>query len=128
MTALSDALEAAQAKALAALEKAFVRDVLNESDFLAKLDEIGATDVADQGQLLACLHVLKEQGQTEPAYTERRKTEKPTAAQAGYIARLADERGFPAPDLAGVNREQASEIITSLQNGTYDPAKYDVPF
>ena len=128
VSALTEALVAAQAKALSALEKAYVRGTLDVEAFTARMDEIGCTDTVDQALLLAALDTLKEHGQTEPAYTEKRQTEKPTDAQSSYIAKLADERGFTAPDLAGVTRAQASEIIDSLRNGTYDQSKWEMPF
>ena len=80
MTALSDALAAAQAKALAALEKAYVRGTLDVEAFTARMDEIGCSDTVDQALLLAALDTLKEHGQTEPTYTERRTNDKPTDA------------------------------------------------
>jgi hypothetical protein len=128
MTALAEALAAAQAKALSALEKAYVRDAITLEQFVARMTEIGCADTVDQALLLAALDTLKEHGQTEPSYTEKRQTEKPTEAQTSYIGKLADERGFTAPDLAGVTRAQASEIIDSLRNGTYDQSKWEIPF
>ena len=128
MIALAEALAAAQAKALSALQKAYVRDAITVEQFIARMTEIGCTDTVDQSLLLAALDTLKEHGQTEPAYTEKRQSEKPTDAQISYIGKLADERGFTAPDLAGVTRAQASEIIDSLRNGSYDPAKWEIPF
>ena len=126
--ALAEALAAAQAKALSALEKAYVRGALDAEQFSARMTEIGCTDTVDKALLLAALDTLKEHGQTEPGYTEKRQTEKPTEAQAAYIAKLADQSGFTAPDLAGVTRAQASEIIDSLRNGTYDASKWELPF
>jgi hypothetical protein len=128
MSALTEALVAAQAKALAALEKAYVAQKLDPTALVAGMDEIGCTDKVDQSALIAALDVLIVYGQTEPAYTEKRQTEKPTDAQRSYIGRLCAERELEAPDLAGVTRAQASEIIDSLQRGTFDAAKYSVPF
>ena len=128
MTALSDALAAAQAKALAALEKAYVRDAIGLDEFRERCEAIGCTDTVDRVTLIQALDVLKELGASEPAYTERRTTEPATEAQRSYIAKLCDERGFTAPDFAGTTKEQAGTMIDELKNGNYDPAKYDVPF
>ena len=129
MSALSDALAAAQAKALAALEKAYVRGALDYEQFIARMDDIGCADDIDQALLVFALDVLKEYGQTEPAYTEKRQTEKPTQAQIDYVGRLATEKGLAVPDLTGATRAQASEVISELLNGTFDPAKWpDIPF
>jgi hypothetical protein len=128
VSALAEALVAAQAKALAALEKSYVRGELTTEQFTMRMAVIGCTDNIDQGLLIEALDVLREFGQTEPTYTEKRQTEKPTSAQVSYIGRLCAERELTAPDLAGVTRAQASEIIDSLQRGTYDEAKWALPF
>jgi len=129
MTALSDALAAAQAKALSALEKAYVRGALDYEQFIARMDEIGCADDIDQALLVFALDVLKEYGQTEPAYTEKRQTEKPTDAQLALVAKMASERGFTAPDMTGATRAQVSEVIDAIRNGTFDPAKWpEIPF
>lgn len=128
MTALAEALAAAQAKALAALEKAYVRGALDAEALTQRMNEIGCTETLDQDLLVAALDTLKEYGATEPAYTEKRNTEKPTDAQANYIKRLAGEKGYEVPDLAGCTRVQASEIIDTMNRGTYDPEKWSLPF
>lgn len=129
MSALSDALTAAQARAITALERAYLAGIVDGSQLLESLNALGATDVIEQGELLVCLNVLREYGATvgngdRPA----RQSEPATEPQRGLIAKLADERGVVAPDLAGVTKTQASEIITSLQNGTYDAERWVVPF
>jgi hypothetical protein len=128
VSALSEAVDAAQAKALAALEKAYVRGHIDAEALVEKMNAIGCRDGLDHAALIEALDVLHFYGQTEPTYTEKRQTEKPTAAQVSYIGRLCAERELTAPDLAGVTRAQASEIIDSLQRGTYDEAKWTVPF
>ena len=129
MTALADALTAAQAKALAALEKAYVRGALDLDQFQSQMEMIGCTDKVDQDLLIASLDTLRQYGQTEPAYTEKRQTEKPTQAQISYVEKLAGEHGYQVPDLTGATRAQASEVISAMQKGTYDPAKWpDIPF
>jgi hypothetical protein len=128
VSALTEALVAAQAKALAALEKAYVAQKLDPTALVAGMDEIGCTDKVDQSALIAALDVLIVYGQTEPTYTEKRQTEKPSQAQLDYIAKLVEHHQAQAPNLAGVTRAQASEIIDSLQRGTYDASKWTVPF
>ena len=128
MTALSDALAAAQAKALAALEKSYMRDLIDSETLRSSMDQIGCTDTADQLQLLAMLDTLKIHGASEPTYTERRTTEKPTDAQVSYMKKLADDHGFASPDLAGMSRDDVSKIIDELKAGSYDPDKHALPF
>lgn len=128
MTALSDALAAAQAKALSALEKSYVRGVIDTEALVEGMNAIGCTDTVDQVLLVESLNTLKEHGTSEPTYTERRQTEAPTEAQKVYIAKLAYDRGCVSPDLAGVSRAEASQIIEELKAGTYDPDKHSLPF
>jgi hypothetical protein len=47
--------------------------------------------------------------------------------QMAYIASLSDSKGVVAPD-GPLTKVQASEVIDSLQNGSYDPDKWTVPF
>jgi len=127
VSALAEALIAAQAKALAALEKAYVRGTIDGEELTERMNEIGLTDAVDQGLLIAALDTLKEHGAGAPAQPER-TADKPTAAQVAYIGKLCREREIVIPDMAGVTRAQASEIIESLQAGTYDASKWEVPF
>jgi hypothetical protein len=128
VTALSDTLAAAQARALAALERAYLRDLLDAESFAARCDMIGARDVLERADLLACLDVLREYGATEPPAVNGQPPKMATEAQRKFIARLADERGIVAPELAGLTAPKASELITALQRGTYDPGDWDIPF
>jgi hypothetical protein len=129
MTALSDALTAAQAKAIAALERGYVAGLVDAETMTAQLDVIGCADVIERAQLLAALDVLREWGATVPAEPNGGRPPKPMSEpQRKLIERLADERGVAAPDLAGITSPQASELITQLQNGTYDPERWALPF
>jgi hypothetical protein len=129
VTALSDALTAAQAKAITALERGYVAGLVDAETMTAQLDAIGCADVIERAQLLAALDVLREWGATAPAEPNGSRPPKPASEpQRRLIGRLADGRGFPAPDLAGVTSAHASEIITQLQNGTYDPERWALPF
>ena len=131
MSALADALSTAQAKALGALQKAYVSGALDAEEMVAKMAAFGCTDVVDAAMLLHALDVLKDYGAQPPApgYAERRTTDTPTDAQRTLIEKLT--KGFSAdqvPDLTGVTRAQASELIDSLKAGTYDASKWTVPF
>jgi len=50
-----------------------------------------------------------------------------TDKQLAFIDRLCDEKQVIRPD-GPLSKAQASEIIDSLQAGTYDPGKWSVPF
>jgi hypothetical protein len=129
MTALSDALTAAQAKAIAALERAYLHGMIDQGELSTALAAIGARDVLEQGELFACLDVLVEYGAAAPA-EQAPVTRTPVAskAQLGLIERLRRERGFEPHDFPGLTSEQASEIIDALKRGTYDPAQWEAPF
>lgn len=85
MTALAEALLAAQRQAIGALSKAYVAGAFDErEDFLQALSSIGATDRVDQEQLHRCLDVLQTYGAPAPAATlPPREETKPAALVAG---------------------------------------------
>ena len=133
MTALSDALAQAQAKAIAAVSKAYVAGAVDDGAFFEELSLIGATDQVEQRQLQASLAILRQYGAPAPdtngkPYSERRETEPATQAQRDLIDRMCRERSFELPDYAGVTKPQASQMIQELQAGSYDPDKYTIPF
>lgn len=56
----------------------------------------------------------------------------PTDAQLGYIADLCRKQGLEAPE-AVASSQEASEIISAIRTGNYNPRRYDwledgVPF
>ena len=134
MTALAEALLAAQRQAIGALSKAYVAGAFdgNESRagaFRAALDEIGCTDAIDQGNLIASLNVLKVYGAPAPKATqpEPRGDDLETEAQRKLIDKLADERGLAAPGYK-LTKANASKVIEELKAGTYNPDSWAVPF
>ncbi len=129
MSALSEALTAAQRRAIAAGEKAYVAGAIDHEGLMTLLDEMGCTDKIEQGYLWAALETLKQLGASAPAENGAPPPDKPISdKQRQFIARLADERGYPTPELAGLTSVQASEMIGQLQAGTFDPAAWDMPF
>ncbi|HEX4672036.1 MAG TPA: hypothetical protein VH279_07195 [Solirubrobacteraceae bacterium] len=132
-SALETALAAAQAKAVGALEKAYVAGQLSSEGLASRLAEIGCPDAVDGAHLLAALDVLREYGAAAPAapggsYAERNATRPATDAQRAFITRLADEKEVSPPDLSGLTREKASELIDQLRTGSYSAADWDIPF
>jgi len=129
VSALSDTLVASQSRALAALERAYLRELLDAESFAARCDAIGARDVLERADLLACLDVLREYGATETPSANGQPARKPiTDKQRSFIARLADEHGFAMPETAGLSTDEASKLISSLQAGTFNPDDWDLPF
>ena len=131
MSALADALSAAQAKALGALQKAYVAGTIDYEEMREKMDAIGCGDDIDQDLLIIALDTLKTYGQTAPTpgYAEKRATATVTDAQRTLIEKLT--AALPAAELtelAGMTRAQASELIDTLRAGTYDASKWAVPF
>ena len=129
MTALAEALLAAQRQAIGAASKAFVAGTLNETDLFELLDDIGARDTVEQAQLLASLHALQRFGATapQPTRTEPRGDDLETEAQRKLIDRLADDRGLAAPGYK-LTKANASKVIEELKAGTYNPDSWAVPF
>lgn len=132
MTPLSDALTAAQRRALAAVEKAYVAGHIEQEAAAEVLEGCGITDPVDRAFLFASLDVLREWGAPVPAENgSGPKVEPMSDKQRDFIQRLLEEKGIAPddyPDSAGLTKAQAHEIIDSLQNGSYDPEKWRVPF
>lgn len=127
MTALSEALEAAQRRALAALQKAYVAGQIEAEPMVSKLALAGITDPVEIAHLLATLDVLKEWGAPPPVETNGKQDEPITERQKEFLTKLVHEKQVPYPDKA-LTKERASEAINELQAGTYDPDKWTVPF
>lgn len=130
MTALADALVAAQRRALAAVEKQYAAGKLEADDVRAKLADIGLTDDVDADRLIAALDLIREYGAalpSEPTNGAGKPPEKASDAQLALIARLVSEKNVAGPDLP-ITKAQAHEIIDGLKNGSYDPATWRVPF
>ena len=135
MTALSEALVAAQRRAIAALEKAYIAGGVDDSGFREQLTMIGLTDVVDTENLLSALAVVKAWGASLPAELAAGNGDAPPALasdkQKAFIVKLLNEQNFPviaSQDLNAMSKQRAHEIIEALQANRYDPAVYDVPF
>jgi hypothetical protein len=137
VTALSDALLAAQKGALNATAKQ-IQAGKYEGDFDSfrlMLDTLGCNDRTEQEQLWSALDVIKKTGAQVPkvterppaSYSERRETEKATEAQMALIERLVRENGLQAPDTP-LSKVDASRVIEQIKAGEYDPAAWTVPF
>lgn len=127
MNALSDALAVAQARTVQTLSRQFLASQIDGESLTAALDGIGLTDRIEQAQLIECLTALREAGASLGNGTAAKPDEPASKAQLDYIARLADEKGYTAPE-GPLTKPQASEIIDRLQKGTYTPDDNGVPF
>lgn len=135
MSALAEALVAAQRRALTATQKAYVAGVLERSDAVAELNTYGLTDDVDIGYLLSACDVIRARGaglpsEPTPAANGEPASKKPEPAsqpQLDLIQRLIGEKGAQHPDLP-LTKAEAHEVIDTLKAGTYDYAKWALPF
>lgn len=132
MSALAEALVAAQSRAVAALGKQYVGGAIDDETVRADLESIGLTDDVDTARLLAAWDVLRSAGAAAPgeqraATTGEKPDDKATDAQLALIAKLVAEKKAAPPDLP-ITKTAAHEIIDTLKAGTYDPDKWSVPF
>lgn len=128
MTALSDALEAAQTRALGALQKAYVADAIGAELFTAAAESCGIKGAVDMAQLLASLDVLREWGGPLPESPPAQpKPEPATQPQLDGILRRCKDKQLAPPDQP-LTKAQASEIISTMDAGSYDPDKWRTPF
>ncbi len=125
MSALSDALRAAQAQTIAATQRAYLAGHVDDEQVRDTLDVIGCTDEVERRHLLGAWEALRGFGvQGQAASTPNgsqadREPEKASERQLSYIAKLADERGTTAPTTP-LTKEQASDVIAALKAGTYE--------
>lgn len=131
MTALSEALEAAQTRAVAVLAKQYVGGTKDAETVAASLEAVGLTDDVDRVRWFAALEVIRDGGGEAPAETNGKpKAEPATEAQTRFIGKLLDDKGINPDDFPNrpLTKADAHEVIESLQAGAYDPAKWTVPF
>lgn len=130
LSALADALAAAQSRAVAALGKQYVSGTVDAETVRADLESVGLADEVDTNRLLAAWDILRSAGAAAPG-EQAASGDGPrpiSNAQRTFIGDLVKRANVPAPDLAGITFEQASEMISTLKAGTYDPDKWAVPF
>ena len=117
MTALAEALLAAQRQALAELEKAYIAGRLEDDAMLEHLDSIGVTDSVDRFHWLEAVNTLKALGvQANGAALSRPAAldEPATKAQLDFIAKLSDDKGRVV-NVDGMTKAQASAVIEALK-------------
>ena len=128
MTALAEALLAAQRQAIGALAKPYVAGNIGTEEVTARLAEIGCNDVTDTAQLLAAWDVLQEYGAPAPQpQNGKPESDAATDSQMLLLRKVADERGYIVPDYP-LTKARASEIIDRMKAGTYNADDYAVPF
>ena len=124
MTPLSDALTAAQRRALAALQKAYVAGAIEPEELREKLHGCGISDDVDVSYLTHTLDILREWGAAVPAEPNgQREDVAATDAQWARIRRDCEKANL-APPVGPLTKSAASEVIQQLERGEYEP----VPF
>ena len=127
MSALPETLAAAQARALAALEHAYLHELITVEEFGGRCSAIGCRDSALRAELLACLDVLRDYG-VDPDAAAVSPPRLATESQREQIHAMLAELGEDPPELAGMTSTQAAHLLLALQTGTYDPEEWDIPF
>lgn len=131
MSALAEALVAAQSRAVGALQKQYVAGKIDGDTLRGRLSAIGLTDEVDQDRLTWALDTIREYGAalpSEPAPANGKAKDEPaTDAQWALVKRLCGEKNQPVPD-GPLTKVQAHECIDTLKAGTYDAGKWAVPF
>ena len=135
MNPLSDALGLAQARALTALGKAYVREPFDADIVKDALNQMGLRDPGEQDELIAAWGLVNAYGGQAPG--DARPAGRPAVVEEGakpasdkqlaYIADLVKQHKVDAPDLP-LSATDARQIIDSLKSGSYDPSKWRVPF
>lgn len=116
MTALAEALLAAQRQAIGALTKVYLAQGIDDAEFSKALDNIGVRDVTDQASLMECLHILHLYGAPAPSVSARPAAldEPATKAQLDLIAKLSDYKGRVV-NTDGMTKAQATQVIDALK-------------
>jgi hypothetical protein len=132
VSALAEALVAAQRRALAALEKAYVAEKIDKVELTRQISMIGLTDTVDGGFLLASLDVLREWGAPLPATNgASAEPKKATEGQVSYIVDLLKKGNHGQlfeDDLRALTFDRASALIDALKAGSYNPSEWELPF
>ena len=122
MSALADALAAAQSRAVAALGKQYVGGQLDSDAVRIALDSVGLTDPADTERWLNALDILRATGATMPNGDAAQSQERPSSpAQHTLIAKMCDERGIVRPGTMPRLWAEASAVIDKIKAGTFSP-------
>ena len=131
MTALAEALIAAQARAVQALGKAFVAERVTPDEVQETLAGMGLTDGVDQAHWLQALVTIRELGGVAPTELAQKINDRSraTGPQLDYMRKIANERNYVLPDAPHLlSRDDASKVIDSMKAGEYDQAAWAVPF
>ena len=116
MSALSDALAQAQARAVSALAKQYVSGQMSRATVEVALAGIGLLDPTDTAYWLASLEAIRDGGAAAPgeARANGNGGGEATEAQLKLIGRLCDDKQRPAPT-EPLTKDEASKLIEQLK-------------
>ena len=129
MSALTDALVAAQARAIASLERAYVAGVIEDDKLFDDLTAIGCDDPIERDYLRQCLDTLRAYG--TPATTAQNGGRKrATQNQLDYLRDLVSKGNPDAPTewIGYLSKDDASKAIEQIKTGSFDINDWQVPF
>ena len=125
LSALAEALVAAQSRAVAALGKQYVGGQLDSDAVRIALDSVGLTDPSDTERWLNALDIIRETGAAMPNGDTPGTSEKPSSlAQRNLIDKLCDERGIVRPQSHPRTFAEASAVIDKIKRGSFNPDEH----
>lgn len=131
MSALTEALVAAQARAINAVSKAYLASHIDRDEANDELQTVGATDDVDRTALLDALDTIKRYGAQAPgepaANGERQRA---TQKQLDYLRKLVTDANDQAPTewIGYLSKDEASKAIEQIKAGSFDINDWQVPF
>ena len=132
MSALTEALVAAQARAINAVSKAYLAGVLDAEAADSQLKYAGATDDVDRTALLNALEMIRTYGAAAPAEATQNGGGRQAASdkQKDYLRRLVTEGNDQAPTewIGYLSKDEASKAIEQIKAGSFDINDWQVPF
>ena len=133
MSALAEALVAAQARAVSTIGKQFLAEKISYDEATDLLKTCGCGDEVELEYLLACWSAIRAAGAQAPSEQKPSQNgpdrSKATDAQISLMEKLAKERNYTMPDDAKLlSRDHASQIIDNMKAGEYDYAEWRVAF
>ena len=125
MSALADALVAAQTRAVGALAKQYVGGQLDSDAVRIALDSVGLNDPADTDRWLNALDILRATGASVPNGDAAGTSARPSSpGQRSLIDKMCEERGIVKPQVHPRLFDDASAVIDKLKAGTFVPDEH----
>lgn len=131
MTALADALSAAQARAMNAIQKAYLAGKIDREAADSQLQTVGATDDVDRAALLDALDTIQHYGAQAPQEKQNGGGKVHASdKQKDYLRKLVTDGNDQAPTewIGYLSKDEASKAIEDIKAGRFDINDWQVPF